>query len=76
MITAMAGRMVPGFEIFSEFVNELKVEVDEEVPIEELITGLGSDEGIVTMEPKEAGDHNKELDFETFINNSFIDVLL
>ena len=29
---------------------------------------------VVTMEPKEAGDHNEELDFEAFINNSFIDV--
>ena len=42
---AMAGRVVSGFEIFSEFVNGLKVEATKEVPIEELITGPGSNKG-------------------------------
>ena len=72
----MAGKVVSGFEIFSEFMNGLKVEAIEEAPIEELIIGSGSDKDVVIMEPKDADGHDKEQDFETFINNSFIDFFM
>ena len=72
----LAGKLVPRFEIFTEFVNGLKMEAVEEIAIEELVTGLESDKDITAVEPKEADDHDKELNFETFINNSFIDVFM
>ena len=70
----LAGKEVSRFEIFVEFVNRLKTETaKKEAIMEELAMELESNKGIAAMGLKDADDHNKESDFETFIYNSFID---
>ena len=57
----MAGEVIPGFEIFVEYVNEIKKTDTVDVPVEELILAEEElEEDITTLELKDVDGQNEE----------------
>ena len=73
----MAGEVIPGFEIFADYVNGAKQAeaVKVLVDVEELILAEEEpEENTATSDVKAAGDQNEEPDLETYILNSIMDI--
>ena len=58
----LTGTLVPGFEIFAEYVNGVKKVVDEETIVDELVLAPESDEDIIVAELKEATSQEEDFD--------------
>ena len=66
----MAGEVIPGFEIFVEYMNGVKKDDVTEVPVDvkELIVAEEEPkEDVATLEVKTTNDQDEELDLEAFI---------
>ena len=70
----IADKLVPGFEIFAEEMNEIRRPAVREAVIEELVLSEEPEEVIPASEQKEADDQEGEWDFASFIFNNIIDV--
>ena len=74
-LLVVAREVISGFEIFTEYVNGVKIGTnDAEVIVEELLIDPESKEYITAPELKDVVDQEKELDFETYVLNSIMDV--
>ena len=73
----MAGEVIPGFEIFVDYVNRGKQVVADETPVivEELIVAEEEPEEVVAIpESKAIDDQDEEPDLEAYVLNSIMDV--
>ena len=70
----IADKLVSGFEIFTEEMNEIREPVAKEAVIEELMLSEEPEEVIPAPERKEADDQKGERDFASFVFNNIIDV--
>ena len=69
----MAGEVILRFEIFVDYVNGVKK--DDDVPMKELILAKEELEGdIAALELKDVDGQNEELDLETYVLNSIMDL--
>ena len=67
-------KLVPGFDIFIEHLNGIKEVVIEEPIVEELVLTPESGEDIPAMKLKDIADLKKELNFESYVIESIMDV--
>ena len=70
----IADKLVPGFEIFIEEMNEIREPVVKEAVIEELVLSEEPEEVIPAPERKEADDQEGECDFASFVFNNIVDI--
>ena len=73
----MAGEVIPGFEIFADYVDRGKRTVADEAPVvvEELIMAEEEPkEDVAIPKVKATEDQDEELDLEAYILNSIMDV--
>ena len=66
----IADKLVPGFEIFAEEMNEVRGPIAKEAVIEELVLSEEPEEVIRALERKEADDQEGECDFTSFVFNN------
>ena len=73
----MAGEVIPGFEIFAEYVDKVKKvdAIEAPVDVEELIMAEEEPtEDVTTPEVKTTNDREEELDLEVYVLNSIMDI--
>ena len=73
----MAGEIIPGFDIFADYVNGAKKADVTKIPtgVEELIVAEEEPkENIATPKVKTTDDQDEELDLEAYVLNSIMDV--
>ena len=67
-------KLVPSFEIFTEYMNQTKECVCKKPVVEELVQSTELKDKISATEIKKVADEEVECDFESFIFKSIIDV--